>query len=64
MTVPPPPGVPVRKEFGASLLRSTWTLSAPGLDARGQERRPVPDPRLDLRVAAAMAVAPEALQSR
>ena len=106
-----------RKEFGASLLRSTWTLGAPGLDARGQERRPViavlrrlwtlipylgdiwvpfvfhfdfvdtrtgapvltserqrairdryevtvQDPRLDFRVAAAMAVALDALQSR
>ncbi|MDN5749446.1 MAG: hypothetical protein L0H64_13170 [Pseudonocardia sp.] len=29
------------KEFGASLLRSTWTLRTPGLDARGQERRPL-----------------------
>ncbi len=106
-----------RKEFGASLLRSTWTLSAPGLEARGQERRPViavlrrawtlipylgdvwvpfvfhfdfadtatgapvltserrkavrdrydvtvHDPRLDFRLAAAMAVALDALQSR
>jgi hypothetical protein len=106
-----------RKEFGASLLRSTWTLAAPGLEARGQERRPViavlrrvwtllpyvgdvwvpfvfhfdftdtatgapvltserrravrdrydvavHDPRLDFRVAAAMAVALDALQSR
>src|SRR4051812_47936065 len=26
------------KEFGASLLRSTWHLSAPGLEAVGQER--------------------------
>jgi hypothetical protein len=106
-----------RKEFGASLLRSTWTLEAPGLRARGQERRPViallrrvwsvipylgdvwvpfvfhfdfvdtttgapvmsserrkavrdrydvtvQDPRLDFRVAASMAVALDALQSR
>jgi len=106
-----------KKEFGASLLRSTWTLGAPGLDARGQERRPVlaivrrvwdlipylgdirvpfvfhfdfvdtttgapvltserqrsirdryavtvQDPRLDFRVAASMAVALDALQSR
>ena len=106
-----------RKQFGASLLRSTWNLSAPGVDAVGQERnqfiavlrrvwgfipylgnvwmpfvfhfdfvdqgtgRPVmssqkkiglrdsytvtvPDPRLDFRVAAAMAVALDALQSR
>ncbi|WP_300006769.1 hypothetical protein [Pseudonocardia sp.] len=106
-----------RKEFGASLLRSTWTLGAPGLEARGQERRPViavlrriwtlipylgdvwvpfvfhfdfvdvhggapvltserqkairdrytvtvQDPRLDFRVAASMAVALDALQSR
>jgi hypothetical protein len=106
-----------KKEFGASLLRSTWQLTAPGLTARGQERRPaiailrrvwdflpvvgdvwvpfifhfdfvdtatgrlvftserqkrvrdrytvtVPDPRLDVRVAAAMAVALDALQSR
>jgi uncharacterized protein YxjI len=105
------------KQFGASLLRSTWNLSAPGLAAVGQERRPViavlrrvwtvlpvvgdvwvpfvfhfdfvdsatgqvvmvserqkairdrytvtvPDPRLDFRVAAAMAVALDALQSR
>ena len=105
------------KVFGASLLRSTWNLSAPGLDAVGQERRrdvaiarriweflpvvgdipvpflfhfdfvdratgqivlsserkrsvrdrytvTVPDPRLDFRVAAAMAVALDALQSR
>ena len=105
------------KQFGASLLRSTWNLSVPGLEAVGQERRPfiailrriwdflpvvgdiwvpfvfhfdfvdtatgatvlvserqkairdryevtVPDPRLDFRVAAAMAVALDALQSR
>jgi uncharacterized protein YxjI len=105
------------KQFGASLLRSTWNLSAPGLEAVGQERRPaiailrrvwdflpvvgdvwvpfvfhfdfvdtasgatvmvserqkairdryevtVPDPRLDFRVAASMAVALDALQSR
>ncbi|WP_233489146.1 hypothetical protein [Blastococcus sp. TF02-09] len=29
------------KKFGASLLRSTWELSAPGLEAVGRERRPV-----------------------
>lgn len=105
------------KQFGASLLRSTWNLSVPGLDATGKERRPViavlrriwtlipylgdvwvpfvfhfdftdsasgatvlvserkktirdrylitvPDPRLDFRVAASMAVALDALQSR
>jgi len=105
------------KDFGASLLRSTWRLSAPGLAAVGRERRPgiallrrvwdfipylgdvwvpfifhfdfvdtatgqvvlvierqkairdrytvtVPDPRLDFRVAASMAVALDALQSR
>jgi uncharacterized protein YxjI len=105
------------KAFGASLLRSTWNLSAPGIEAVGQERRPfiailrriwtlipylgdiwvpfifhfdfvdsrtgatvlvserqkairdrysvtVPDPRLDFRVAASMAVALDALQSR
>ena len=105
------------KQFGASLLRSTWNLSAPGLQAVGQERRlviailrriwdfipyigdlwvpfvfhfdfvdtrtgatvmvserqkeirdryavTVPDPRLDFRVAAAMAVALDALQTR
>jgi hypothetical protein len=105
------------KQFGASLLRSTWNLSAPGLEAVGCERRPaiailrrvwtvlpyvgdiwvpfvfhfdfvdtttgqtvlvserqkairdrysvtVPDPRLDFRVAACMAVALDALQSR
>lgn len=106
-----------RKEFAASLLRSTWHLSGPGLEATGRERRPViailrrvwdaipylgdvwvpfvfhfdfvddatgapvlsserrrsirdrydvtvPDPRLDFRLAAAMAVALDALQSR
>ena len=105
------------KQFGASLLRSTWNLSVPGLQAVGRERRPViailrriwdfipyigdvwvpfvfhfdfldsasgvvvlvserqkairdrydvtvPDPRLDFRVAASMAVALDALQSR
>ena len=105
------------KQFGASLLRSTWTLSVPGINAVGRERRPViailrriwdfipyigdvwvpfvfhfdfiddatgqvvlvserqkairdrytvtvPDPRLDFRVAASMAVALDALQSR
>jgi uncharacterized protein YxjI len=105
------------KQFGASLLRSTWNLYAPGVEAVGQERRPliailrriwdfipyigdiwvpfvfhfdftdtrtgapvmiserqkairdryivtVPDPRLDFRVAACMAVALDALQSR
>jgi uncharacterized protein YxjI len=105
------------KQFGASLLRSTWNLAAPGLQAVGRERRPaiavlrriwdfipyigdiwvpfvfhfdfvdtssgatvmvserqkairdryevtVPDPRLDFRVAASMAVALDALQSR
>ena len=105
------------KQFGASLLRSTWKLSAPGIDAVGRERRlsvallrrgwelipyvgevwipfvfhfdfvdtatgapvmvserqkairdrytvTVPDPRLDFRVAASMAVALDALQSR
>jgi hypothetical protein len=105
------------KQFGASLLRSTWNLSVPGLTAVGRERRPliailrriwdyipflgdiwvpfvfhfdfvdtatgrtvmiserrksirdrydvtVPDPRLDFRVAASMAVALDALQSR
>ncbi|MDK3257453.1 hypothetical protein [Blastococcus capsensis] len=106
-----------RKQFGASLLRSTWNLSAPGVEAVGQERNQliavlrrvwnfipflnnipvpfvfhfdftdtrsgapvlssqkrvalrdrytvtVPDPRLDFRVAASMAVALDALQSR
>lgn len=106
-----------KKEFGASLLRSTWTLASPNLQARGQERRlfiailrriwdlipylgdiwvpfvfhfdfadtatgqpvmtserqkairdrytiTVQDPRLDFRVAASMAVALDALQSR
>ena len=113
-------GVPLgmfSKDFGASLLRSTWHLSVPGLEAVGQERRlgiailrrvwdfipyigeiwvpfvfhfdfvdkttgqvvltserkkairdrytvTVPDPRLDFRVAASMAVALDALQSR
>jgi uncharacterized protein YxjI len=105
-----------KKEFAASLLRSTWLLKAPGIDARGQERNQViailrrvwdflpyigdvwvpfifhfdfvdqagttvlvserkrsigdryivtvPDNRLDFRVAASMAVALDALQSR
>lgn len=106
-----------RKAFGASLLRSTWHLSGPGLEATGRERRPliailrrvwtlipylgdvwvpfvfhfdfvddatgapvmtserrkairdrydvtVADPRLDFRLAASMAVALDALQSR
>jgi uncharacterized protein YxjI len=105
------------KQFGASLLRSTWNLSAPGIEAVGRERNQfiavlrrvwgfipylgnvwvpfvfhfdfvdqrtgqlvmssqkkigfrdsytvtVPDPRLDFRVAASMAVALDALQSR
>jgi hypothetical protein len=105
------------KQFGASLLRSTWNLYAPGIEAVGQERNAfiavlrriwdvipyigdvwvpfvfhfdfadtrtgalvmsseripairdrydvkVPDPRIDFRVAAAMAVALDALQSR
>jgi uncharacterized protein YxjI len=105
------------KQFGASLIRSTWNLSVPGLNAVGRERRPViavlrrvwdfipvvgdvwvpfifhfdfvdtatgatvlvserqkairdrytvtvPDPRVDFRVAASMAVALDALQSR
>lgn len=105
-----------RKSFGASLLRSTWQLDAPGVQAVGSERSQgvaiarrvweivpfldaipapflfhfdfrepsgqlvltserraslrdryevsVPDARLDWRVAAAMAVALDALQSR
>ncbi len=107
-----------RKDFGASLLRSTWHLATPdGMRATGRERRlwvailrriwtwipfigdlwvpfvfhfdfvddntgqpvltserrkairdrytiTVPDPRIDFRVAAAMAVALDALQSR
>lgn len=106
-----------KKEFATSLLRSTWQLSYAGVQARGQERRPiiailrrvwdfiplvgevwvpfvfhfdfvdiangqtvmvserkksirdryivtVSDPRLDFRVAASMAVALDALQSR
>lgn len=106
-----------RKDFGASLLRSTWHLAGGGVDAVGRERRAsiailrriwdfipylgeiwvpfvfhfdftdrntgqpvliserkksirdryvvtVPDQRLDFRVAAAMAVALDALQSR
>jgi uncharacterized protein YxjI len=105
------------KKFGASLLRSTWNLYAPGIEAVGQERNAfiailrriwtlipylgdvwvpflfhfdftdtrtgapvmtsekaiairdrytvtVPDPRLDFRIAACMAVALDALQSR
>jgi len=107
----------VKKQFGASLLRSTWKVSAPGVEAVGRERSQliallrrvwgwipylgevwvpfvfhfdfvdaatgqpvmsseriwairdryevtVPDSRLDFRVAAAMAVALDALQSR
>ena len=96
-----------RKDFGKSLLRSTFHLSGPGIEATGQERnqlvaiarrlvdlpfafhldfldpagRPVmsverefsmrdrysvtvPDPRLDFRLAAAMAVALDALMAR
>ena len=106
-----------RKQFGVSLLRSTWDLSTPTLNAVGRERRQsiailrrvwdfipyrgdvwvpfvfhfdfvdtatgapvmtterqkairdrytvtVPDSRLDFRVAASMAVALDALQSR
>ena len=106
-----------KKEFGKSLLRSSWQLAGPGLEADGTERNqtvaivrrvwqfvpfvgeiPLPfifhfdftdratgqlvlsverkvsvrdryratvqDPRLDLRVAAAMTVALDALQSR
>jgi hypothetical protein len=30
-----------RKEFGASLLRSTWRMAGPGYEAIGKERRPV-----------------------
>lgn len=96
-----------RKDFGRSLLRSTFHLSGPGLEATGQERNPVvaiarrvldfpfsfhfdfldpagqpvlsidrrfslrdryvvqvPDPRLDFRLAAAMAVGVDALMAR
>jgi hypothetical protein len=97
-----------RKDFGQSLLRSTFHLSAPGLEATGQERNQavallrrfidfpfafhfdfrdqatgavvmsserqmsvrdrylvsVPDPRLDFRLAAAMAVGLDALLAR
>lgn len=106
-----------KKEFGKSLLRSTWQLAGPDVQAVGQERRPViavlrrvwgfipylgdiwvpfvfhfdfvdnatgqpvlvserkksirdrydvtvPDQRVDFRLAAAMAVALDALQSR
>ena len=106
-----------KKEFATSLIRSTWQLSYNGVQARGQERRPliavlrrvwdfipvvgdiwvpfvfhfdfidlatnqpvliserkksirdryvvtVADPRLDFKVAASMAVALDALQSR
>jgi len=105
------------KQFGASLIRSTWHLSAPGIEAVGRERKmwiailrrvwnlipylgdvwvpfvfhfdfvdsttgqpvltserkmairdrytvTVPHPGLDFRVAASMAVALDALQSR
>lgn len=107
----------MKKDFGRSLLRSSWHLSGPSVDAFGQERRPllaivrrvwdfipvigdvlvpfrfhfdftdkatgrpvmsserqtsirdrytitVPDQRLDFRLAAAMAVALDAFQSR
>ncbi len=104
-------GVPLgffRKDFGASLLRSTFHLSAPGLEATGQERNVlvavlrrfvdlplpfhfdftdqqsgqvvmtserqmslrdrytvnVPDPRIDFRLAASMAVGLDALMGR
>jgi uncharacterized protein YxjI len=96
-----------RKDFGKSLLRSTFHLSGPDLEATGQERNQlvaiarrlvdfpfafhfdfvdpsgqpvmsverqfsmrdryavtVPDPRLDFRLAAAMAVGLDALMSR
>lgn len=96
-----------RKDFGKSLLRSTFHLSGPDLEATGQERNQlvaiarrlvdfpfpfhfdfvdpsgqlvmsverqfsvrdryavtVPDPRLDFRVAAAMAVGLDALMGR
>lgn len=96
-----------RKDFGKSLLRSTFHLSGPGVDATGQERNQlvavarrlvdfpfafhfdfvdpagqpvmsverqfsmrdryavtVPDQRLDFRLAAAMAVALDALMGR
>ncbi|HEY1133576.1 MAG TPA: hypothetical protein VGE77_03310 [Nocardioides sp.] len=98
-----------KKDFGASLLRSTFTLQGPGYAATGQERNQavalirrfadipflrfhfdftddttgqllmssdrqvslrdrytvdVPDPRLDFRVAAAMAVGLDALMGR
>jgi uncharacterized protein YxjI len=97
-----------RKDFGASLLRSTFHLSAPELEATGQERNQVialvrrfvdvplpfhfdftdrasgqvvmtserqmslrdrytvtvPDPRVDFRLAAAMAVGLDALMAR
>ena len=96
-----------RKDFGKSLLRSTFHLSGPGIEATGQERNQlvalvrrlvdvpfafhldfldpagqpvmsverefsmrdrysvtVPDPRLDFRLAAAMAVALDALMAR
>jgi uncharacterized protein YxjI len=96
-----------RKDFGKSLLRSTFHLSGPGLEATGQERNQlvaiarrlvdfpfpfhfdfhdqqgqlvmsverqfsmrdrytvnVPDPRLDFRLAAAMAVGLDALMAR
>ena len=97
-----------RKDFGQSLLRSTFHLSGPGLEATGRERNQVvailrrfvdfpfafhfdfhdqatgavvmtserqmslrdryvvtvPDPRLDFRLAAAMAVGLDALLSR
>ena len=96
-----------RKDFGKSLLRSTFHLSGPGLEATGQERNQivaiarrlvdfpfafhfdfhdaegqlvmsverqfsmrdrytvtVPDPRLDFRLAAAMAVGLDALMGR
>jgi len=97
-----------KKEFGASLLRSTFLIEGPGYRGRGQERSPlvavlrrfldipflpihfdyvaedgrplvsierqgtvrdrytvhVPDPRVDFRVAAALAVGMDALMQR
>jgi hypothetical protein len=56
-----------RKEFGTSLLRSTWQLtSTDGHQSTGTVELPAsPDGwQLDWRVGAAMAVALDALQAR
>lgn len=58
-----------RKDFGASLLRSTFRVEGPGFTGSGQERNVVVAllrrfTDLDFRVAAAVAVAMDALMGR